>query len=221
VSIWSGDGTLLASQIITNPPAAWTETPLAAPLALQANTRYVIGFHTGDGTYFWRNGEATNFSHGTIDGSLYGVGEAFPNNDFAGGFWLVDLRYSAVGTAPIALEPDNIAGFINGTWTGPIMISRAASNVVLHADLLLGHPGESNPFEVIDALPRLFIAYSSNQAVISWTTAAPGFVLESSAALPGTPGWAPMTNTILVPGPNYVVTNSVHGAGQFYRLKKQ
>ncbi|HYT58909.1 MAG TPA: DUF4082 domain-containing protein, partial [Haliangiales bacterium] len=42
VSIWTDDGTLLASQNVSSTPGTWVETPLATPVPLAAGNRYRV-----------------------------------------------------------------------------------------------------------------------------------------------------------------------------------
>lgn len=61
----------------------------------------------------------------------------------------------------------------------------------------------------------------SNNVAVSWSTAAGGYLLESTNRL-GQPAaaWQTVNPPPVVVGTNYVVTNSATGADQFYRLRK-
>jgi uncharacterized repeat protein (TIGR01451 family) len=48
----------------------------------------------------------------------------------------------------IGISPTNTTTFTNGVWAGTIVLSNAATNVVLVADDGAGHTGASNPFDV-------------------------------------------------------------------------
>lgn len=61
----------------------------------------------------------------------------------------------------------------------------------------------------------------TNNVALSWTTAAGGYLLESSNHLgQSTPAWQTVNPPPVVVGTNYVVTNAATGADQFYRLRK-
>src|SRR5581483_4967947 len=51
-NLWSSAGTLLASATFTNETASgWQQVNFAAPVAIQANTTYVVSYHTTSGHY--------------------------------------------------------------------------------------------------------------------------------------------------------------------------
>jgi len=220
VSIWSDNGAVLASRIVTNAPGTWNETPLVSPVPLTAGTRYRVGFLTDSGPYFRRFETVTNFTHGSIDGSFYAVGDQVPNNAFADGWWLVDLRFQALGLAPIAVQPPGSGNFMNGVWSGSLTVTQTAANLTLWATDNTGHAGESNPFQVIPGGPRLFIARDGNRAVITWSAATADFVLESASMLGNSSAWLPTTNQVHGSGNLRAVTNTISGAKEFYRLRR-
>ena len=69
-------------------------------------------------------------------------------------------------------------------------------------------------FDPVTGTPRLFIAEAGGQAVVSWTPATPGFVLQTNGTA-SVAGWADApsgsTNPVVVPAAN---------AARFYRLSK-
>ncbi len=88
--LWSSTGTLLASATFTNGSAlGWQQVNFASPVAITANTVYIISFSTGGG-YF---GITTGFfnSGGVTNGPL----EALPSS-VAGG----DGVYNRSGSFP-------------------------------------------------------------------------------------------------------------------------
>jgi autotransporter-associated beta strand protein len=63
----------------------------------------------------------------------------------------------------------------------------------------------------------------SNRAVLDWTTAAVGYQLERTNALPSpsAPAWAPLTNAPRILNSHYTVTNTVApDNARFYRLRR-
>ncbi len=148
VSIWSDDGALLASQPVTSGTATWRETPLAAPLLLNAGTRYRVSCYISTSFHYSRNDGAPTFADGTIHQSYsLNSNDGFPTNASPDRWWLVDLRYN-VATPPF---PPVAGPFANGVWIGNITVSRPAANSILKADDSAGHTGESNPFRVLPA----------------------------------------------------------------------
>ena len=74
------------------------------------------------------------------------------------------------------------------------------------------------PAEVPSA-PVLNLSQSGPTSVLSWTTNAPGFVLESAAAVAPPNSWSQVTAPIYISGGQFVVTNTAGGGTIFYRLR--
>ena len=149
VSLWTGRGALLATQLVASPGGVWSETALSAPVSLAAHSNYVVAVYFSATTYYWVNNLSGAFSDGTIGTSLYTSADAFPTNSAAGGWPLVGLRYSVDTDQAVAITPTNAGSFIVGVWSGNLTVWQAASNVVLFANDGLGHSGSSNPFQVV------------------------------------------------------------------------
>ncbi|HXJ75052.1 MAG TPA: DUF4082 domain-containing protein, partial [Candidatus Dormibacteraeota bacterium] len=222
VSIWDNTGALLVSVPVGAGPGRWSETPLSAPLLLVAGNTYRIGFLTGTATYYQRNTSPGAFANGTIEGSFYAAGDDFPDNPFATGWWLVDLRYEASAFTGLPLQPVTSANFVGGTWTGDLTVLQGATDVVLHADAGGGRAGESNPFTVMPApAPRLAISRVGDAVVLSWPAEATRYTLETAASLSNSPVWFPAGLAPVVTGDRRMVTNSLSGPGLFFRLNRQ
>lgn len=69
-------------------------------------------------------------------------------------------------------------------------------------------------------LPRLNIARLPNAVRLSWTTNAPGYLLETNSALTLPANWGVLASNYGVLNTNYAVTNAIGGAAKFYRLHK-
>lgn len=155
VSIWTGTGTLLASQSVSSQPGSWVETGLATPVTLSAGTTYCVGVYCPSGTtsYFtyYANEWPTNFPNGTIGQTcLYcSSGDGFPTSPLGTGIGpFLDLRYTAQEQASIPVSPTSSGTFTNALWNGNITVQQMASNVVLTADDGQGHIGSSATFNV-------------------------------------------------------------------------
>ena len=74
-------------------------------------------------------------------------------------------------------------------------------------------------FQVFAALaPKLSIALSGTNVVLSWPWSATGWSLETAPAL-GLPGnWSTLTNIPSLLNSEYIVTNAITSAALFYRL---
>jgi uncharacterized protein YjdB len=104
--VWSSTGTLLGSVTFANETkSGWQYQALASPIAITANTTYVVSYHTStgdyaaDGSYF----EGRDFENGPLqaltDGAdgpngvyVYGA-SAFPNQDAGGTNYWVDFTF--------------------------------------------------------------------------------------------------------------------------------
>ncbi|MEO5803457.1 MAG: thrombospondin type 3 repeat-containing protein, partial [Verrucomicrobiota bacterium] len=76
----------------------------------------------------------------------------------------------------------------------------------------------TNPL-VAPPLPILKIQLSGNNAVVSWPTNSPGFILEETTVLPTT-NWTAVTNSLGVSGTNNTASFNINGSNRFLRLRK-
>jgi hypothetical protein len=110
-SLWSSTGTLLASGTFSNETASgWQELDFSSPVAITANTTYVVSYHTNAGHYaVTSNGLASAVTNGPVtalaSGGVYayGSGNTFPSNTFNASNYWVDVVYtqSAGATPPV------------------------------------------------------------------------------------------------------------------------
>jgi hypothetical protein len=68
------------------------------------------------------------------------------------------------------------------------------------------------------AVPILKITRTASNVVLSWSTNAQSFVLQSAASLATEALWTDVTNNPVRVGNQWYVTNSVSGTVRFYRL---
>ncbi|MGA2241282.1 MAG: LamG-like jellyroll fold domain-containing protein [Verrucomicrobiota bacterium] len=120
-------------------------------------------------------------------------------------------------TNGIAVSPLVSGNFVQGIWTGAMIISQTASNLVLRTDDGLGHFGLANPINVISP-PQLGILRSNNIASFLWPTGYSGFVLETTAnLLPAT--WVTVPYSPIQIGDQYLLQLDMTGTNGFYRLR--
>jgi hypothetical protein len=101
-SLWTASGTLLASGTFSGESASgWQELVFASPIAINANTTYVVSYHTDVGHYaLTSNGLASPVTNGPLtalaSGGVYAYGSAnaFPSNSFNASNYWVDLVYA-------------------------------------------------------------------------------------------------------------------------------
>jgi PKD repeat protein len=174
VSLWTEAGVLLAARAVSSVPGTWVETPLSTPVQLLANQRYVVGVYSG-GNYDWycRYDASASFTNGTIEGSWWMDGDAFPTfTDAVETRYLVDLRYTAAGgVSAVVVAPTNTGNFVNGAWSGAVTVLEAVTNMCLRAEDASGHSGDCSSFRVINGvIPVLTYHYSPQTGTmeISW-----------------------------------------------------
>jgi uncharacterized repeat protein (TIGR01451 family) len=217
VSIWKDDGTLLAAQNVTSVPGTWVETPLDTPVELTAGTTYRVGAYTGGGDYYYHLYLTNTFADGTIDQSYQSFGDAFPNGGDGIAWWFVDLRYStAVGVA-VPVLPIASDNFVQGLWSGSVLVPGLGTNLVLRADDGFGHFGLANPINLL-LVPSLQSDYQGNVLTLSWPADAPGFVVETSTNL-SSGSWILATTPTVLSNNQYLFQVQTSNSSRFYRLR--
>ncbi len=101
-SLWTSTGTLLATGTFSGESASgWQQLTFTSPVAINANTTYVVSYHTDVGHYAITsgglssavtNGPLTALASGGV--YAYGSGNAFPSNSFNASNYWVDVVYS-------------------------------------------------------------------------------------------------------------------------------
>ena len=101
-SLWTASGTLLASATFTNETASgWQQVNFSAPVAISANTTYVVGYLAPNGHYSYTgaaftssgvtNGPLTALANSTTPNGVYAYGSSttFPTNSYnATNYWV-------------------------------------------------------------------------------------------------------------------------------------
>jgi len=146
--IWTNTGTLLASQAVSGTPTVWTETPLASPITLSANTTYRISVYTPAGKpWYYKFFTPSNPTFATLGQTYQVQGDGFPTHTDEA-FWLVDLRGNVGAFTSVPVSPTTVT-FASGVWTGSITMAQTGTGVHLHVDDGTGQTGDSNTFNVI------------------------------------------------------------------------
>jgi hypothetical protein len=115
------------------------------------------------------------------------------------------------------ITPSVSGNFVQGVWTGSVVISQTASSLVLQADDGLGDIGLANPIDVIE-LPSLEMFHSGNIALFIWPVGYSGFMLETSGNLsPAT--WVAVPYPPIQFGDEYFLPLNMTGTSGFYRLR--
>ncbi|MFN0068006.1 MAG: M36 family metallopeptidase [Limisphaerales bacterium] len=219
VLLWDDQGQVLASQDFSGPGGAWTEAALPVPVPLTAGREYVIGFVTGGGPFYWRDGETNSFEHGRLHGSRYAAGEALPTSPFAGGWWLVDLRYAAPGRLPVTILPEVVTNLVNGVWAGEVTMAAAGDGVILRGLDAAGHRGDSAPFDVLPPRPVLRLLQDGANVILAGVPVQPGWLLEVTADLTPPARWTLVTGAS-VTGDRLVLPRHTTPGARYFRLRR-
>ena len=115
--IWSGSGQLLASVAFVNETASgWQQQALSTPLAITANTVYVVSVNTGN-TYYVTTapGLASQVINGNLssvigNNGVYGPSGTFPTNSWENSNYFRDVVFTPVaisGAPTITTQPSS------------------------------------------------------------------------------------------------------------------
>ncbi|WP_406695926.1 DUF4082 domain-containing protein [Singulisphaera sp. Ch08] len=120
--LWSATGTLLATApFIGETPTGWQQVLFATPVAIAANTTYVISYFAPVGGYALNSGYFTNKgfdnrnlhapSSATSGGNgvyKYGSSGGFPNATYNGSNYWVDPIFSTAASPPVDSTPPTV-----------------------------------------------------------------------------------------------------------------
>jgi hypothetical protein len=116
----------------------------------------------------------------------------------------------------VPISPSVSGNFIQGVWTGSVVIAQTVSTLVLRANDGLGNFGLANSINVIP-LPGLGMLRSGNIAVFMWPAGYSGFVLETSGCL-APAAWTVVPYSPLQIGDQCLLPLVMTGTNGFYRL---
>jgi hypothetical protein len=141
-SLWTSSGTQLASVTFTGETATgWQTANFATPVAISANTTYVVSYHAPNGHYavdegFFANqsvtsGTLTALQNGTDGGNgvyKYGSAVSFPNATYNSSNYWVDVTTGTADTTPPTVSLTAPTG--GSTVSGSVTVSATASDDV-------------------------------------------------------------------------------------------
>jgi Domain of unknown function (DUF4082) len=126
-NLWASDGTLLATATFADETASgWQEVSFATPVQINANTTYVVSYHTEVGHYafdfgYFSTTVASPPLRALADGEdgpngvyQYGAG-GFPSDTYNASNYWVDVAFTTTAPPPPPPPPDNGPG-------GPVLI---------------------------------------------------------------------------------------------------
>jgi sugar lactone lactonase YvrE len=120
-------------------------------------------------------------------------------------------------TNGVAVSPSVSSNFVQGAWTGTVLVSRTVTNLVLRANDGFGHLGLANPINVV-ALPPLTIRISGDTLQFLWPVTYTGFVLEGSGSI-SPANWTVISASPIQLGNQFLVPLQLPGTNSFYRLR--
>jgi len=119
-------------------------------------------------------------------------------------------------TNGINVSPGVSANFVQGLWTGTLLVAQSATGLVLRAD---SGPvsGLANPIDLV-AAPAIQMLPSGGFLLMFWPVSPAGFGLEYATSLaPG--NWTNVPSSPLQIGNQYLITIPISGTNAFYRLQ--
>ncbi|WP_089321212.1 DUF4082 domain-containing protein [Pontibacter ummariensis] len=139
--LYSSTGVLLASVAFSGETASgWQQASFATPVAVSANTTYVISYHSSAGYYSVNdggfgqavtNGPLTGLANGTDGGNgvyRYTSSPAFPSSSFQSSNYWVDVVFATeAGSGNVAPAVSLTSPANNATFTAPATINIAAN----------------------------------------------------------------------------------------------
>lgn len=209
-------------------------------LVLSGNTLYgmaITGGAAGTGTIFAVDTDGTGFTNlhtftGDRDGGRPWSGLVLLGNTLYGTTW---LGGSFGGGTVFAINTDG-TGFTNlysftatsgSGWTNrdganPKAGLIVANNTLYGTTSSGGAAGNGTVFSIsLPAMrPQLSIGAAGQNIVLTWLVSATGLTLQSSPDLSSSANWSDSTSTPVIVSDEYIVTNTIGAAAQFYRLKK-
>src|SRR5262249_22701172 len=128
-TLWSSTGTQLATGTFTNESASgWQELVFPSAVAINANTTYVVSYHTDAGHYaLTSSGLSSAVTNGPLTAQAsggvfaYGSGNVFPSNSFQASNYWVDVVYSQT-TQP---TPPTVTSVTPGSGATGVAVSAA------------------------------------------------------------------------------------------------
>jgi len=122
-----------------------------------------------------------------------------------------------LSTNGIPINPAVSANFIQGVWTGAVMVAQTTTNLVLQATDSFGESGLANAINVVN-LPPLAAVPSGGTLFISWPVSPSGFILETTPTL-SPANWNQVSGSAFQIGNQFVQPITLSGTNGFYRLR--
>ena len=190
-SLWSETGTLLAQATFANESGSgWQRVDFSSPVTIEANTTYVVSYHTSVGRYSlnedyfdseYSNGPLRALANSAGGNGVYAYGAgSFPTQSFAASNYWVDVEFTAVAdtTAPTVVATTPADGA-----TGVALDISAAATFSEGIDVSTLNSGT---LELRDASNSLVVTSASYDAGTRTVTMTPSAALSPDAVYTAT-----------------------------------
>lgn len=183
-TLWSSSGQQLAQATFTNETASgWQQVNFTTPVAVTANTVYVVSYHTNVGAYSQNTGYFANsgFSSSPLyalrDGESgpngvykYSSTPAFPTSTYQSGNYWVDVVFTTTNSTP----PDTTPPTVSSTTpnNGANNISTGTTVAVTFSEAMNASTISTNTFELRNASNTLVpanVTYNSGTQTATLT----------------------------------------------------
>jgi hypothetical protein len=148
--LWSNSGTLLASVVFSGEtPSGWQEATLSSPVAIAANTSYIVSYLAPNGHYSLNRpyfGGAYNNSplhaladsSGQPNGIYYYPAAGFPQSTYQQSNYWVDVDFTSTGSGSGLTPSVSSISPSNGPTTGGTAVTINGSNFQSGANVSFG-----------------------------------------------------------------------------------
>ncbi len=185
--LWSANGNLLATVTFTSGPgeSGWQVAELDTSVQIQANTEYVVSYHTNDNyfstEYFFQEDYADPFGMLSAPGAgngVYGYGNAtvFPTQTWHSENYWVDVSFEPTPGAVAQNE-----SLSPGAQVGPTGYFSSSSNFVLNEEqaevgrvTAIDPESEDLTFEIVGGRARGLLDLDPDTGELSFTNGPPG-----------------------------------------------
>jgi hypothetical protein len=178
--IWSNAGALLTSVPFANETdSGWQQQALATPLAISANTKYIVSVNTAAQFYVATVGglasQIVNQDLSSIVGNngVFGSAGAFPNNSFNGNSYFRDVFFTpSSGLISVSLNPTSVV--VGSGSTGTVTLSGPAPSGGAKVTLSSDTGSVTVPASVTVPTGAMGATFSVSTSAASVTTATIG-----------------------------------------------
>ncbi|MBR8832762.1 MAG: DUF4082 domain-containing protein [Stigonema ocellatum SAG 48.90 = DSM 106950] len=218
--IWSATGNVLATVTFANETASgWQQQALSSPLAIQANTTYVVSVNTNGYFPFTSSGLASSIVNGDLSSVADGnngvyntTPSAFPTQSYQNSNYFRDIVFAS-GNTLIKVSGDNQTGTAGSALPNQLVVqvNNAANNPVSGITVTFAvtsgsASGSVSPSSAVtnsngQASTVLTLGSASSGASVSATAGSIGSVTFSAKARPANP------NAIYLENQNAGTTN--------------